>query len=80
MKFTSKHFLFQGRRNGKYLLSQRIQKVCVSKKYKPFKELQKGLKNLYISYDLSSGKDLSVKTTMKRHGDTWTVLNVEVVD
>ena len=72
--------VFSGRRNGKYLFLQKLNKSCLSKKYKPFKEIKKELNNIYISYDLSNGKDHSVKITIMHHKDTLTVLNVEVMD
>jgi len=45
-----------GRKNGKTSLQIAILKVALSKKYKPFKELQRRLNDYCISINHSNGK------------------------
>lgn len=80
MIFINEHVVFSGgRRNGKYIFQHRMRKALYSIKYRPFKEFAKEVRGLHIAYDLSNGKDWSVKTTAKRQNSITTIIKVEVV-
>lgn len=79
-KMLNERVILSGRRNGKYLFLQKMKMAYINKKYKPFKELQKELKIIHISYDLSNGKDYSIKITYKHNKNGVTVMKSEVID
>ena len=77
--FFRKHLIIEGRRNGRTVFAQKVLNACYSKKYKPFEKMRKKYNNIFISYDLSNGKDFSAKVTARRHNGIMTVEKVEVM-
>ena len=80
MKYLNKQITISGRRNGKHFFIRRMTAICISKKYKQLKDFKKGLCFSYIAYDLSNGKDYSVRITYKYNKDITTIIKSEVIN
>lgn len=57
--FIKDRLIVAGRQNGKTLFINSVLKIINSKKYRPFKQLQKRYGELMVAIDLSNGKDMT---------------------
>lgn len=79
--FFNQHIILDGRRSGKTYMIKAIQKACISKKYKYFKALKKAYNKIFITVDISSGKDYSVMNTCRViKGNVVKVLKSEMIN
>jgi len=79
-KFLNKHLLYSSRRNGKYMMLDRILRACHSKRYKPFKDLKKVYSKLIIGVDLSNGRDYGVETVARISKGRVNIISTVIVD
>ncbi len=79
MAFFRKHIIYAGRMNGKSIISNTITKACWSKKYKPFNDLKKIYKNVFVSVDYSNGRDFTAVTRYIRNNGVVEILGTKII-